>query len=182
MRFGTQPQSGTQRPSRRLARLGATQRFHPGAAMALSRLPGWQRAAFGEDLHVLECPREGRQSSRAVRFPGRVVRQHRIIEDQGIDQLRRGLGDRPRLEGSVIEVVWSVCSGSLCVGIGQLGLSDENLVADATHGAERVSRARRELARNPEPFSDISISSDAFPHLGCGAVNVDLHWNGRVGR
>jgi len=46
-----------------------------------------------------------RPASFDIRLPGRIVGEHRVVEDEGINELRRRRGHRPRLEGAVIQVV-----------------------------------------------------------------------------
>src|SRR5882762_3334650 len=133
---------------------------------ATARWGGRQRAAFGEDLHVLERLRELPGPLRPVPFAGGVVRQHRVIEYQRINELRRGRGHRPRLQRAVIEIVRTAGSHGLRVGVGQFGFSHEDLARDGTHGAEFTSLARGDLKRTPEPLASGAVLTAAFTLLG----------------
>src|SRR5580700_896187 len=149
---------------------------------AAARWGGWQRATFGEDLHVLERPCERRGLLRLVLLTGGVIRQHRVIEHQGVNQLRRGRGNRPRLKRAVIEIVGPASLHGLGVGVGKFGSPHEDLARDGTYGAEFAILARGDRAGYPEPFADIAELADALPDFGSGAVHRDLQRNGNVGR
>ena len=119
---------------------------------------------------------------RPVRFAGGVVRQHRVVEEERVDELRGGRRHRPRLERAVIEIVRPAFSHGLGVGVGELGLSHQDLAADGTHGAEFTVLARGDRARDPQPLADIAELADALPHFGGGTVDGDFQRNGDVGR
>src|SRR5262249_8605689 len=84
---------------------------------AAARRSGRQSSAFGEDFHILEGLRELRGPSRLVALAGRIIRQHGVIENERINELRRGRRQRPRLESSVIQIVWLAGSHWLRIGI-----------------------------------------------------------------
>src|SRR5439155_15950556 len=85
-------------------------------------------------------------------------------------------------ERAVIEIVRTPLPDRLSVGIGELGLSNQDLVGDGSHGAEFTVLARRDGAWNPQPFADITVFADALPDLGGRAVDGDFQRNRDVSR
>src|SRR6516164_933912 len=71
--------------NRRFGEIGA-ERLILSAAAACGGRCRRQRAAFGEDLHVLERLHEPRGSLLLVSFASGVVSQHRIIEYQSVNE------------------------------------------------------------------------------------------------
>src|SRR5262249_58833827 len=115
---------------------------------AAARRSGRQSSAFGENFHVLEGLRELRSPPRLIAFAGRIIRQHGVIEHEGINELRRGRRQRPRFESSVIQIVWLAGPHWLRISVGKFGFSYEDLVGNGTHGANFTVLARSDRARD----------------------------------
>src|SRR5205814_2276344 len=90
-----------------------------------------------------------------VSLPGGLVWKHRVVEEDGVDQFRRRCREWPCLQGPVIQVVRSADSYRLCVGVRQFGLADEHLGTNRANSADLSVSARRDGARDPEPFADV---------------------------
>src|SRR5712691_24218 len=142
----------------------------------------WKRTAFGEDLHVLERRGELCGPPRPVHLAGRGVCQHRVVEEQRVDDLRGGRRHGPRLERAVIEVVRPALPHGLCVGIGELRFSYENLIRDRPYRAKFTVFPRRDRARDPQPFTDVAVLADPLPDFSGGPADSDFQRNGSVSR
>ena len=66
----------------------------------------------------------------------RIVSQHRVVEDQGVHQLRGRRRHGPCFERAVVKVVRPAFSHGLGVGVGQVGLADEDFTGNRTYGPE----------------------------------------------
>ena len=76
-----------------------------------------QLAALGEDLHLLQRRREHRRLGGDAAVAGGGIRQHRVVEEQRVDQFRCRGRHRPGLERAVVVVVGPPIPRRLCVGV-----------------------------------------------------------------
>src|ERR1700675_116129 len=107
----------------------STRRERSAGPLRLSSLRRWQRAGLEKAFHPLEPLSERRGPLRLVRFARGVVGQHRVVEDEFIDDLRGARRDRPRFNGAVIQVIRLPVLYRLSIGVGELSPSHEHLTA-----------------------------------------------------
>ena len=157
-----------------------------GYSFASARRSRRQFSGFRKTLHVPEprckqcCPLS------LILFTRSLVRQHRIIVHEGIEDLRCACRHRSCLNRAVIKIVRLARLHRLRVGVGKLGPSYQDFVSDVTpeeaHGADFAVVARDDLAGKLKRFADIAEFTNAFPHLGGGTVDGDLKRDGRLVR
>src|SRR2546421_11939424 len=80
-----------------------------------------QLAALSENLHVLQRLRESGAPRFLILCPRRIVGQHRIIEEERVDDLGRGRRHRPCFDRAVIKVERRALLRSLRIGVRELG-------------------------------------------------------------
>src|SRR5207302_7046488 len=122
---------------------------------AATRRGGRQRAAFGENLHILQGLSELRGALRLISLARGIVGEWRVVVHQRVNKLRRSRSDGARLERSVIDNVRTVCPDRPRIRIRELRLSHQHFGRDGTYGAELAIFARDDRARNPQPFTDV---------------------------
>ncbi len=112
-----------------------------------------------------------------------VARDQRIVVHQRVEHFRRLRRQRPGFQRAVIEIVGAAIANRLGVGVGILGLADQNLLAHRAHCADFAIRAGGDGAagRNLQPLRNVAILADALPDFIHRLVDGDLHRDGNVG-
>ena len=119
-----------------------------------------ERAAFGQDLHVVHAAHEGRAAAFNVGSLGGIITRHeRKIVDQRVEDFRGLRVDRAGFEIAVIEIVQAAFTNRLRVGVGLFGLGDENFRANRTHRANIALLAGDHRAGTGplQPLGDVAI-------------------------
>src|SRR6185295_8580090 len=141
-----------------------------------------QSAAFGKDLHILDCSRELCGSPHLVRLAGGIICERRVVPHQCVKNRGCRRGQRSCFQRAVIEDIRLPGCDGLRVRIGKFGFSNQNLSPNGTDGADFTILARSDRAGDTQPFGDIAVLTDPLPDFGSGFVHVDFEKNGSVSR